>query len=241
MADPNGPMRLNRYISNAGICSRREADVLIESGAVTVNDEVVVVLGARVLPTDVVKVGGDTIKPGKKRYVLINKPKGVIAAMEDAGGKRTLQDLLKGKFKEVLTPVGKMDREATGLMLLTNDDEMAQRLLHPRNIIRKLYHVTLVEKVNPRHVEEIAEGVMIEEGMVRAHNISYVGEERRQIGLEVNSNRSRIVERLFEHFGYHIAKIDRVTLGHLTKKDLPRGYFRELTEAEVNLFRMTTT
>ncbi len=237
-SDPNGPMRLNRYIAHAGICSRREADVLITSGVVTVNGEVVTELGRTVLPSDHVQVGTDRIRPEAKRYVLLNKPRGFITTLDDPQGRRTVMELVKNACKERLVPVGRLDRDTTGLLLFTNDGDLADRLTHPRNGVRKLYHVTLAEKVQQHHLDEIQTGFVLDDGFVKADQISFAGNDPHEVGIELHSGRNRIVRRIFEHFGYKVAKLDRVRFAHLTKKDLPRGHFRHLSEEEVNFLRM---
>jgi 23S rRNA pseudouridine2605 synthase len=235
----NGPIRLNRYLALSGVCTRREADVLIESGAVQVNGEVVVAMGHKVSKSDVVNVGGNRIKPETKRYVILNKPKGFSATSEDPRGRRTVMDLIRKTYREGVFPVGKMEREATGLLLLTNDTTVADRLGHPRHGVRQIFQLSLAERVNGTHLEKMLEGFVLDEGFVKVKEVSVLDEDRKQIGLEINSNRSRIARRIFEHFGYRVTKVDRVVLGHLTKKDLPRGHFRELTESELNVLWMS--
>lgn len=235
----NGPIRLNRYLALSGVCTRREADVLIQTGAVKVNGEVVVTMGHKVASTDVVNVGGTRIKPETKRYVLLNKPKGFSATSEDPRGRKTVMDIIRNTYREGVLPVGKMERDATGLLLLTNDMTVADRLGHPRHPIRQIYQLTLGERVSSTHIEKLLEGFVLDEGFVKAHEVSVLDEDRRTIGLELHSNRSRIARRVFEHFGYRVMKVDRVVFGHLTKKDLPRGHFRELSEAELNLLWMS--
>lgn len=239
LPDGNGPIRLNRYLALSGVCTRREADVLIETGAVKVNGEVVTTMGYKVSPADSVNVGGTTIKPEKKRYVLLNKPKGFSATSEDPRGRRTVMDLIRKTYREGVFPVGKMERDATGLLLLTNDTQVADRLGHPRTSVRQIYHITLGERISGTHIEKMLEGFVLDEGFVKVKEISVLDEERKQVGIEFHSNRSRIARRVFEHFGYRVMKLDRVVLGHLTKKDLPRGHFRELNESELNLLWMS--
>lgn len=239
MPDGNGPIRLNRYLALSGVCTRREADVLIETGAVQVNGEVVTAMGYKVAPTDAVNVGGTRIKPEKKRYVLLNKPKGFSATAEDPRGRRTVMDLIRKTYREGVFPVGKMERDATGLLLLTNDNQVAERLGHPRHAVRQVYQITLGERINGAHIEKMLEGFTLDEGFVKVKELSVLDEDRKQVGVELHSNRSRIARRVFEHFGYRVMKVDRVVLGHLTKKDLPRGHFRELNESELNLLWMS--
>ena len=237
-ADPNGPMRLNRFISQAGICSRREADVLIETGVVTVNGQIVTELGTRVLSSDTVQVGGDGIRPDTKRYILLNKPKNFTADIVDTKGRRTIMDLVKSACKEAIFPVGKTDREMTGLVVLTNDDEFANRMTHPKLGLGLLHHVVTNEKVNADHLETMVKGFTLEDAYVKAEDATLSDTNPYEVGLTIRSNRSRIVRRMFEHFGYRVVKIDRVVCGPLTKKNLARGQWRHLTTEELNILRM---
>jgi len=234
-------MRLNRYISQAGICSRREADVMIGAGVVTVNGHVVTELGCKVDPTkDIVRVEGDTIRPEAMRYVLVNKPKNILSVEFDPQGRRTVMDLLKNACKERISPVGRIEKEASGLVLFTNDGEMAKRLTHPAVNLRELYHVTLAKKATVEQLESMMAGFVVDEGFVKARSCAFVKQDPHEIGMEIHSNRSRIVRRMWEQLGHKVLKVDRVTYGPLTKKDLPRGHWRHLTVAELNLLRMTT-
>lgn len=237
-ADPNGPMRLNRFISQAGICSRREADVLIETGVVTVNGEIVTELGTRVLTSDTVQVGGDGIRPDTKRYVLLNKPKNFTADLVDTRGRRTIMDLVKSACKENLFPIGKTDRDMTGLVVLTNDGEFADRIMHPKLGLGLLHHVVTNEKVNKDHLETMMKGFTLEDAYVKAEDATISETNPYEVGVTIRSNRSRIVRRMFEHFGYRVVKIDRVVYGPLTKKNLARGQWRHLTQEELNILRM---
>ena len=234
-----GPMRLNRYISNAGICSRREADSLIESGVVTVNGEIVVQMGHKVNATDSVQVGGATIRPEARRYVLLNKPKGFGTSMADAKARRGVHELVQKACKEEIRSIDKLDRESTGLMLFTNDEELMVRMNNPQSGAARLYHLILAERVQPNHLEELKQGLIVDKGFIKATEAEFANEERTQIGLKLTSSRSRIARRMLEELSYHVIKVDRVTIGPLTKKDVPRGSFRHLTEAEVNLLRMS--
>ncbi len=237
----NDPIRLNKYLSNSGVCSRREADVLISTGVVTVNDEVVTELGYKVMPGDVVKYDGGLIRPEKLQYLLLNKPKNMITTMDDPQGRLTVMSLIKGATKERLFPVGRLDRNTTGLLLFTNDGELATRLMHPRHKVRKIYHVTLGQKVKSTHLEEIRAGFELEDGFIKADEVSYVGDGSNpfEVGIEIHSGRNRIVRRIFEHFGYTVVKLDRVVFANLTKKDLPRGRYRLLTKEEIGMLYMT--
>ncbi len=237
----NDPIRLNKYLSNSGVCSRREADVLISTGVVTVNDEVVTELGYKVMPGDVVKYDGGLIRPEKLQYLLLNKPKNMITTMDDPQGRLTVMSLIKGATKERLFPVGRLDRNTTGLLLFTNDGELATRLMHPRHKVRKIYHVTLGQKVKSTHLEEIRAGFELEDGFIKPDEVSYVGDGSNpfEVGIEIHSGRNRIVRRIFEHFGYTVVKLDRVVFANLTKKDLPRGRYRLLTKEEIGMLYMT--
>lgn len=235
----NAPMRLNRFISNAGVCSRREADVLIQSGAVKVNGELVVELGMKVTRMDTVQVGGESIRPDIKRYVLLNKPKGFGTTASDFKSRRGVMELVQKACKEEIRPIDKMDRESTGLMLITNDEPLAVRMNDPRSGMKRLYHVVVSEKVNPDHLEAMKAGFVLDEGFVKATAAEVGGDDRHHVGLETLSSRSQIARRMLEHFGYKVLKVDRVKLGPLTKKNVPRGTFRHLTESEVNLLRMS--
>lgn len=236
----NGPLRLNRYISNAGVCSRREADSLIESGVVTVNGEIVTQMGMKVHASDLVQVGGTSIRPEAKRYVLLNKPKGFGTSIGDANSRRGVMELVQKACKEVIRSIDKLDRESTGLMLFTNDEELMVRLNHPLSGAHRLYHIVLGEKVAPSHLEELKKGFIVDQGFVRASEAEFANPERNQIGLKLVSSRSRIARRMMEQLGYHVIKVDRVSIGPLTKKDVPRGTFRHLNPAEINLLRMSS-
>jgi 23S rRNA pseudouridine2605 synthase len=236
----DGSTRLNRYISNSGVCSRREADTLIEAGVVSVNDKIITELGTRVMPGDVVKLEGDTLSQEKKRYLLLNKPKNFVTSMDDTPGKRTVMQLLKNSTRELLFPVGKLDRNTTGLLLFTNDMDIAKKLTHPGQAIRKIYHVTTDHKVQIQHVHAMREGVQLDDGLAKAVEIDYVGngEDAKQIGIEIHSGKKNLVNRMFESFGYDVVKLDLVTFAGLTKKDLPRGRWRLLSEQEVGFLKM---
>jgi len=235
----DGTIRLNKFLSNAGIASRREADRLIELGLVTVNGKPVTELGHKVDPSkDLVKYDDVALRPERYRYVLLNKPKDYITTMDDPEGRKTVMFLIKDACKERIYPVGRLDRNTTGLLLFTNDGELAKRLTHPKNGYAKLYHVETIEKVNPKHLDELRTGITLEDGLIVADEVSYVNDDPRQVGIRIHSGKNRIVRRIFEHYNYTIKKLDRVMFAGLTKKDLPRGRFRHLSEQEMNFLKM---
>ncbi len=238
----SGLTRLNKYISNSGICSRREADKLIEAGAVTVNGEVVSELGYKISPDDVVQYGGTPVRTGRNVYVLLNKPKDYITTTDDPMNRRTVMALVRNAGRERIYPVGRLDRATTGLLLLTNDGDITKKLTHPSHQIKKIYHVELDKSVKLGDMKKIREGVELEDGDIKVDVIDYVGlgDNKKVVGVELHSGRNRIVRRLFEHLGYEVQKLDRVYFAGLTKKDLPRGRWRFLTEMEVNMLRMQT-
>jgi len=233
-------IRLNKFISNAGICSRREADVLIATGVIAINGKVVTDLGIKVKPGDQVQYDGETINAEKKQYVLLNKPKNFITSVDDPKKRRTVMHLVDGACKERIYPVGRLDRMTTGLLLFTNDGDMAKKLTHPKHGVRKIYHIELKEKVKPNHLRLIKEGIELEDGPIKADEIEYVGDgtNMHQVGIEIHSGKNRIVRRIFEHLGYTVKKLDRVSFASLTKKEVPRGTWRHLSEKEVNFLRM---
>jgi 23S rRNA pseudouridine2605 synthase len=236
--DPDGLIRLNKYIANAGICSRREADDLIKAGAVSVNGKVVTEMGFKVHPDDKISYGGETLRNERKVYLLLNKPKDYITTMDDPRERRTVMELIKGACKERVYPVGRLDRNTTGLLLFTNDGELATRLMHPKFGIRKIYHVTLGRNVKPEDFTKLMEGIELEDGFIKPDEVSFVGDGRKEIGIEIHSGKNRIVRRIFEHLDYEIVKLDRVAFAGLSKKDLPRGKWRFLTPKEVNFLKM---
>lgn len=231
-------VRLNKYLANAGISSRREADTLILSGTVKVNGVVVDTLGYKVKPTDVVSYGDSAIKNEKKIYLLLNKPKDFITTTDDPQERRTVMELVRPACKERIYPVGRLDRNTTGLLLFTNDGDLATKLMHPKHEIRKVYHVTISKPMRGEDYKAISEGLMLEDGPVKVDDIAFVGEGKKEIGLEIHSGRNRIVRRIFEHLGYDVLKLDRVSYAGLTKKDLPRGKYRFLTEREIAYLKM---
>lgn len=232
-------IRLNKYIANSGICSRREADVFIAAGSAMVNGKVVTEMGYKVKLTDEVRFDGSLINPEKKRYVLLNKPKNFITTMDDDRGRKTVMELVGNASKERIYPVGRLDRNTTGLLLFTNDGELAKKLTHPKHNIQKIYHASLDKKLNSTDLNKIAEGFILDEKKVIVDEISYIlNQPKSEVGVKIHSGRNRIVRRIFEHFNYKVVKLDRVIFAGLTKKDLPRGHWRHLSEMEVNNLKM---
>ena len=232
-------IRLNKYISNSGICSRREADVYIAAGSAAVNGKIITEMGYKVKITDEVRFDGSLISPEKKRYVLLNKPKNFITTMDDDRGRKTVMELVSNASKERIYPVGRLDRNTTGLLLFTNDGEIAKKLTHPKHNIQKLYHASLDKKLSMTDLNKIAEGFMLDDKRVLVDEISYiVNQSKTEVGVKIHSGRNRIVRRIFEHFNYSVVKLDRVVFAGLTKKDLPRGHWRHLSEMEVNNLKM---
>ncbi len=234
-------IRLNKYLSNAGVCSRREADVLIQTGVVSVNGEIITEMGYKIKKGDKVQYDGETINAEVKRYVLLNKPKGFITTMDDPLGRKTVMGLVINACKERIYPVGRLDRDTTGLLLFTNDGDMAKKLTHPRYEAVKIYHVEADKPVQAEHLEMLMRGIELEDGRIQADKAEYVkdGKSSREVGIEIHSGKNRIVRRMFEKLGYEVVKLDRVQFASLTKKDLPRGYYRHLTEKEVHFLKMT--
>ena len=237
--DPTVPIRLNKFLANAGVCSRRDADKYIEAGVVSVNGEVVTELGTKVLRTDEVKFHDNLVKIEKKVYVLLNKPKGYVTTSDDPQNRKTVMDLVRNACPERIYPVGRLDRNTTGVLLLTNDGELASKLTHPKFLKKKIYHVTTDQNVSAADIRQIAEGVMLEDGEIKADAIEYASEtDKKQVGIEIHSGKNRIVRRIFESLGYHVVKLDRVYFAGLTKKNVRRGDWRYLTEKEVQMLRM---
>lgn len=233
-------IRLNKFLSNAGICSRREADVLINTGVVSINGVIVTEMGYKVKPTDVVQYDGQTITTGTKRYVLLNKPKGYITTLDDPRGRKTVMTLVSKACREQIFPVGRMERDTTGLMLFTNDGDMMKKLLHPRYHARKIYHIETNKAMSREDLEKMTSGVDLEDGRFRAEEASFVeGGRSNEIGVEIKSGKNQVVRRLLEALGYEVVKLDRVMYAGLTKKDLPRGYYRHLTEQEIAFLKMS--
>lgn len=233
-------VRLNKYIANAGICSRREADQLIEAGSVMVNGEVVTQMGYMVQEGDVVNYGGETLRSEAKRYFLLNKPKGFITTVDDPQSRETVMMLIDGACPERIYPVGRLDRNTTGLLLFTNDGDLARKLTHPSTGVYKIYHVELNKPVTRDDMKQMMDGIELEDGPIKVDDVQYVEEahDKRVVGVALHSGKNRIVRRIFEHLGYDVHKLDRVVFAGLTKKDLPRGRFRELTEKEVGFLKM---
>lgn len=237
--DPNEPIRLNKFLANAGVCSRRDADKYIAAGVVTVNGEIITELGHKVLRSDVVLFHDQQVKAEKKVYVLLNKPKGYVTTSEDPQNRKTVMDLVAKACRERIYPVGRLDRNTTGVLLLTNDGELASKLTHPMFLKKKIYHVYLDRNVTAGDIRQIAEGITLEDGDIKADAIDYASDtDKKQVGIEIHSGRNRIVRRIFESLGYHVVKLDRVYFAGLTKKNVKRGDWRFLTEEEVNMLRM---
>ena len=237
--DPNEPIRLNKYLANAGVCSRREADDFIQAGVVTVNGQVVTELGTKVLRGDEVKFHDQPVTLEKKVYVLLNKPKDYVTTSDDPQQRKTVMDLVKDACPERIYPVGRLDRNTTGVLLLTNDGEMASKLTHPKFLKKKVYHVYLDKNVTMHDMQQIASGIELEDGEIHADAIEYADEhDKSQVGIEIHSGKNRIVRRIFESLGYRVTKLDRVQFAGLTKKNLRRGDWRFLTEQEVDMLRM---
>ena len=237
--DPDEPIRLNKYLANAGVCSRREADEFIAAGVVKVNGEIVTELGTKVKRSDVVHFHDQQISIEKKVYVLLNKPKDYVTTSDDPQNRKTVMDLVKDACRERIYPVGRLDRNTTGVLLLTNDGELASKLTHPQYLKKKVYHVWLDKNVTAADMRLIADGVTLDDGEIRADAIEYASAtDRKQVGIEIHSGRNRIVRRIFESLGYKVLKLDRVFFAGLTKKNVRRGDWRFLTEQEVNMLRM---
>ena len=237
--DPNEPLRLNKFLANAGICSRREADEFIQAGVVTVNGEVVTELGTKILRTDLVKFHDQPVTIEKKVYVLLNKPKDYVTTSDDPQQRKTVMDLVKNACPERIYPVGRLDRNTTGVLLLTNDGDLASKLTHPKYLKKKIYHVYLDKNVTAHDLQQIAEGIQLEDGEIKADDVQYAHPtDKKQVGIEIHSGKNRIVRRIFEALGYRVQKLDRVQFAGLTKKNLKRGDWRYLTEEEVDRLRM---
>lgn len=232
-------IRLNKYIANSGICSRREADIYIAAGSVTVNGQVVVEMGYKVKLTDEVRFDGKLINPEKKEYILLNKPKGFATTLSIEPGKKTVMDLVRNATKSRIAAVDKLDRQATGLLLFTNDSELTKKLTQSSQNVRKIYHVGLTKPLKSEDLQKIRNGIHIDDSIIEIDEISYIeGATKHEVGIKLFSNKNRVVRNIFEHLGYEIAKLDRVVFAGLTKKDLPRGTWRKLTEQEIINLRM---
>lgn len=237
--DPDAPIRLNKFLANAGVCSRREADEFITAGAVSVNGTVVTELGTKVKRTDEVKFHEQPVSIERKVYVLLNKPKDYVTTSDDPQNRKTVMDLVKNVCRERIYPVGRLDRNTTGVLLFTNDGELASKLTHPKFLKKKIYHVTTDKNVTAADMRQIAEGITLEDGEIRADAIDYASPtDKKQVGIEIHSGKNRIVRRIFEALGYRVVKLDRVLFAGLTKKNVRRGDWRFLTEQEVNMLRM---
>ena len=237
--DPDAPVRLNKFLANAGVCSRREADAFIQAGVVTVNGQVVTELGTKVKRSDEIKFHDQNVSLEKKVYVLLNKPKDYVTTSDDPQQRKTVMDLVKNVCPERIYPVGRLDRNTTGVLLLTNDGDLASKLTHPKFLKKKVYHVYLDKNVTAHDMQQIAEGITLDDGEVHADAIEYAHPtDKSQVGIEIHSGRNRIVRRIFESLGYRVVKLDRVQFAGLTKKNLRRGDWRFLTEKEVDMLRM---
>lgn len=237
--DPDEQIRLNKYMANAGICSRREADEFIKQGLVKVNGEVVTELGTKITHSDTIEYDDKVVTLERKCYILLNKPKDCVTTSDDPNGRLTVMDIVKGACNERIYPVGRLDRNTTGVLLLTNDGDLASKLTHPKYVKKKIYHVWTDKDISEDDMQRIADGIELDDGPIHADAISYATEtDRNQAGIEIHSGRNRIVRRIFESLGYHVTKLDRVYFAGLTKKNLPRGRWRYLTQEEVNYLKM---
>lgn len=232
-------MRLNQFIAHAGICSRREADQFIAAGLVTINDEVVIKMGYRVTPSDSVKFNNELIKSEKKRYLLLNKPKGYICSSDDPKKRKTVMELVSGACKERLHPVGRLHRQTTGLLLFTNDVELVKKLTNPKHGVKKIYHILLDKNLKSIDLKKIVEGVNLEEGTAYVKEATYIkNAPKREVGIEIHKGKNSTVRKIFEQLGYNVLRLDRVYFSGLTKKDIPRGRHRFLSEQEVAMLKM---
>ncbi len=236
----DGLIRLNKYISNSGVCSRRDADQLIKDGLVTVNGEVVTELGHKVSISDEVCFDGKRLNPERKVYLLLNKPRGFVTTLDDPHATRTVMQLIENACPERIYPVGRLDMQTTGVLLFTNDGELAKKLTHPSYEKEKVYHVQLDKDFLAEDAEKIMKGIELEDGFIAADDIQMIDQrDGRQVGIEIHSGKNRIVRRIFNHLGYQVEKLDRVVFAGLTKKDLPRGRYRFLTPSEINFLKMS--
>lgn len=237
--DPDAPIRLNKFLANAGVCSRREADEFITAGVVSVNGQIVTELGTKVKQSDEIKFHDQPVSIEKKVYVLLNKPKDYVTTSDDPQNRKTVMDLVRNACKERIYPVGRLDRNTTGVLLLTNDGDLASKLTHPKYLKKKIYHVYTDKNVTAADMRQIAEGITLDDGEIHADAIDYASPtDKKQVGIEIHSGKNRIVRRIFESLGYRVVKLDRVFFAGLTKKNLRRGDWRYLTEQEVNMLRM---
>ena len=233
-------IRLNKFIANAGICSRREADKLIESGIIRVNGKIIKQLGTKISPADKVQYDDQVLKSEKKYYVLLNKPKGYLTTTDDPYDRKTVMFLVKNACKERIYPVGRLDRNTTGLLLFTNNGDIAKKLTHPKHQVKKIYHLILDKNLKTADFNQISKGIQLEDGMIKVDTIAYVegAVNKKEIGIEIHSGKNRIIRRIFESLDYKVVKLDRVAFAGLTKKDIPRGKWRFLTENEVSFLIM---
>jgi len=236
----DGLIRLNKYISNSGVCSRRDADKIIADGLITVNGKVITELGFKVSLDDDVQYEGKRLNPERKVYLLLNKPRGFVTTLDDPHAERTVMQLIENACKERVYPVGRLDMQTTGLLLFTNDGELAKKLTHPSYEKKKVYHVQLDKDLEPEDLQKIKQGVELEDGFISADEIELIDyNDKRQVGIEIHSGKNRIVRRIFNHLGYNVERLDRVMFAGLTKKDLPRGRYRFLTPQEVSFLKMS--
>lgn len=240
--EPTEGMRLNKYVAHCGVCSRRQAATYIKDGLVSVNGEKILEPGYQIQKNDVVKFKGKLIKPEEKKvYLLLNKPRGYITTVKDERGRKTVMDIIGDRVKERIFPVGRLDRETTGLLLMTNDGDLTKKLSHPSHETKKVYHVVLDKEVSEEDIERIREGLTLEDGFTPVDAVGYNKRgNKKEVGIEIHIGRNRIVRRIFEHLGYEVMKLDRVYIAGLTKKDLPRGWFRHLSEKEVIMLKHFT-
>ena len=236
--DPNEPLRLNKFLANAGVCSRREADEFIQAGVVSVNGEIVTQLGVKVTRNDEVRFHDQPVNIEKKVYVLLNKPKDYVTTSDDPQQRKTVMELVKNACRERIYPVGRLDRNTTGVLLLTNDGDLASKLTHPKFLKKKVYHVKLDRNITKHDLEQLIEGITLEDGEIHADAVEYAHEtDKSQVGIEIHSGKNRIVRRMFEYLGYKVTKLDRTMFAGLTKKNVRRGDWRYLTEEEVIMLR----
>lgn len=236
----DGLIRLNKYIANSGICSRRDADKIITDGLITVNGKVISELGFKVTIDDDVRYQGNRLNPERKVYLLLNKPRGFVTTIDDPHAERTVMQLVENACSERIYPVGRLDMQTTGLLLFTNDGELAKKLTHPSYEKKKVYHVQLDKDLEPEDLQKIKKGIDLEDGFIAADEIEMIDyNDKRQVGIEIHSGKNRIVRRIFNHLGYNVEKLDRVMFAGLTKKDLPRGRYRFLTAQEVYFLKMS--
>lgn len=240
MTSAAGLIRLNKYISNSGVCSRRDADKLISEGLVTVNGEVVTELGHKVSAADEVRYDGRLLNPERKVYLLLNKPRGFVTTLDDPHAERTVLQLVENACPERIYPVGRLDTQTTGVLLFTNDGELAKKLTHPSYEKRKVYHVQLDKEFLPEDLDRLKKGIELEDGFIAADELEMIDpQDARQVGIEIHSGKNRIIRRMFNHLDYQVVKLDRVLFAGLTKKDLPRGRYRFLTQQEINFLKMS--